>query len=199
MERDHGCPASPDSIPRANSKQPIAIGALLFRTLPDHAGKALQRHQRLAGPGPLLQLLDRDMVERLPPGAAGKQRARDVHHMRRARAFVNELRAAARTEAAHDFCGLVLVARDRGLALGDTEPLAPASDIGRIGRATRAPARRGMIVPGPARRYVDLEADRAAQALTRGDSSPFRRFCHLRLPSPSSLRGAKATNLRHSG
>jgi hypothetical protein len=45
------------------SKQPVMIDAfLLFRALPDHAGETLERHQRLAGIGPLLQLLDGDMV-----------------------------------------------------------------------------------------------------------------------------------------
>src|ERR1700730_6714143 len=59
-----------------------------------------------------------------------------------------------------------------------------------------------MIVPGPAGGRVDLEADAAAQALTCGDSTRFRCFCHSRLPSPSSLRGANATKphrLRQSG
>src|SRR6266404_1435907 len=37
------------------SKHPLALAAFfLFRALPDHARKALQRHQRLAGPGPFL-------------------------------------------------------------------------------------------------------------------------------------------------
>src|SRR3981081_1001719 len=71
MDGAHGCPASLDSTPRASSEQPVMIDALLlFRALPDHAGKALQRHQRLAGVGPPLQLLDGDMVERLPAGTA---------------------------------------------------------------------------------------------------------------------------------
>src|SRR5689334_9815519 len=39
--------------------------AFLLRALPDHAGKALQRHQRLAGIGPFLQFLDCDVIERL--------------------------------------------------------------------------------------------------------------------------------------
>src|SRR5262249_15587328 len=42
---------------------------LLFRALPDHARKTLQRHQRLAGVSPFLQLLDRDVIERLAAGA----------------------------------------------------------------------------------------------------------------------------------
>jgi hypothetical protein len=52
------------------SKHPLAIPTfLLFRALPDHAGKAFQRHQRLAGVGPFLQFLDCDVIERLPAGA----------------------------------------------------------------------------------------------------------------------------------
>src|SRR4051794_6075650 len=66
----------------------IIAGALFpFRALPDHAGKTLQRHQRRAGIGPFLQLLDRDVIERLPAGATRKQRARNVDHVRRARSF----------------------------------------------------------------------------------------------------------------
>src|SRR5580698_8056099 len=95
----------------------------LFRALPDHAGKTFQRHQRLTGIGPFLQFLDRDVIERPPAGAARKQRARDVHHVRRARALVSERRAAADTEAAYGFRGLVLVTRDGGFALGDAEAL----------------------------------------------------------------------------
>src|ERR1700680_2006212 len=113
---------------------------LLFRTLPDDAGKPFQRHQRLAGVGPLLQLLDRDVIERLPAGATQEQGGGGVHHVRRARAFVKQRRAAMRAEAAYGLRGLVLVARDSGLAPGDAETLAPASDIGRIGRAVRAAA-----------------------------------------------------------
>src|ERR1700692_604366 len=183
-KRGHGCPARRkamrDSTSRADrfsSKHPVAIAAfLLFRALPDHAGKALQRHQRLAGIGPFLQLLDRDVIERLPAGAPHKQRARDVDHMRRPRAFVNERRPAARAEAARGFCCAFLVAGDVGLALGDAQTLAPASDIRRIGRAMRAPARGRMIVPGPARRYIDLEADAAAQALAVGRLAQRNRF-----------------------
>ncbi len=74
----------------ARSEHSVQVGPLLpFRALPDHARKTLQRHQRLAGIGPFLQFLDRDVIERLPAGAAGKQRARDVHHARRTRAFVS--------------------------------------------------------------------------------------------------------------
>src|SRR6266478_5140256 len=102
------------------------IDALLpFRALPDHAGKTLERHQRLAGVGPFLQFLDRDVIERLPAGTARKQRPRYVHHVRRARALVSEWRAAMRAETPHGFRGLVLVTGDRGPALGDPKTLAP--------------------------------------------------------------------------
>src|SRR5205814_4206053 len=80
---------APTAASTLNSKYPVMIDALLlFRALPDHAGKALQRHQRLAGIGPFLQFLDRDVIERLPAGTAGEKRARNVHHVRRTRAFV---------------------------------------------------------------------------------------------------------------
>src|SRR5450755_2803844 len=161
---------------------------LLVRALPDDAGETLQRHQRLAGPGPLLQLLDGDMIKRLPSGTAGKKRARNIHHMRRTRALIKQRRAAMRAKAARGFCGLVLEPRDIRFALDNAKALAPASDIGRIGRAMRAPARCRMIMPGPAGRDVDLETDFAAQALTGGDSDWFRVLCHSRFPSPPSLR-----------
>src|ERR1700722_5362296 len=49
-----------------HSEHPLKIAALLlFRALADHAGKALQRPQRVAGIGPFLHLLDRDVIERL--------------------------------------------------------------------------------------------------------------------------------------
>ena len=35
-----------------------------FRTLPDHAGETLERNQRLAGIGPLLQFLDSELKNR---------------------------------------------------------------------------------------------------------------------------------------
>src|SRR5690349_18515315 len=88
--------------------------------------------------------------------------------MRRAWAFIGDRRAAMRTEAAHSFGRLVLVAGEAGLSLGDPKTLAPAPDIGCIRRAMRAAARRRMIMPGPARRHVDLEGDLAAQALAGG-------------------------------
>src|SRR3954447_7223984 len=71
-----------------------ASALLLFRALPDHAGKALQRHQRLAGIGPFLKLFDRDVIERLAAGTLLEQRARDVDHMRPTRTLIGDRRAA---------------------------------------------------------------------------------------------------------
>src|SRR5271166_3083546 len=144
MDPHHGCPA------RARASRVVAAefegivpgpALLLFRALPDHAGKTLQRHQRLAGIGPLLQLLDRDVIKRLPAGAPGKQRARDVDHMRRARAFVSERRAAMLAKTARGLRRLVLVAGDGGVTARDAKALAPAPDIGGVGRAMRPTAR----------------------------------------------------------
>src|SRR4029453_10195617 len=156
-------------LPCASEAERIAARALLlFRALPDHAGISLQRHQRFAGIGPFLQFLDRDVIERLPTGAAREQRAGDVDHMRRARSFEDDRRAAVRAETSRGFGRRILIPREAGLAPGDTKTLAPASDIGCIGRAMRAAARGRMIVPGPSRRHVDLKGDLAAQALAGG-------------------------------
>src|SRR5215472_5048433 len=170
--------------------------ALSLRALPDHAGKALQRHQRLAGIGPFLQFLDGDVIERLASGAAREQRARDVDHMRRARAFVKQRRAACGAEAARSLRRKILVAPDQGLALDDAKALAPAADIGGVGRAMRAPARCRMIVPGPARRHVDLEGDLAAQALAGCDSGGDSWFGHAGSPCNSSLRAKRSNPFR---
>ena len=89
--------------------------------MPDHAGKTLQPHQGFAGVGPLLQLLDRDVIERLPAGAIGKQRAGNIHHVRRARVFVSERRAAAFAEAAPGLGRRIVETRDIVLAARNTK------------------------------------------------------------------------------
>src|SRR5258705_12577168 len=76
-------------------EHPLMIDALLpLRALPDHARKTLQRHQRLAGIGPLLQFLDGDMIERLAGGSAGKKRGRDGSQMRPSAAVASKRTAA---------------------------------------------------------------------------------------------------------
>src|SRR5437764_10417006 len=131
MEADHGCPAPGCANARHGGAvrrsrvlaelERVVPGdtPLLFRALPHHPRKTLERHQGLAGIGPFLQFLDRDVIERLPAGASRKQRAGDIDHVRRARAFVSERRAAMLAEAPRSLGGLVLVARDRALAACD--------------------------------------------------------------------------------
>src|SRR6185312_527730 len=138
----HCAGARGPSIAFARELEGIFAGgaALLLRALPDHAGIAFQRHQRLAGVGPFLQLLDGKVIERLAARAAREQGTRDVHHVRRAGALVEQRRAAGRAEAARGLRGRIVIARDRGLAPGDAKALAPASDIGGVGRPMRAAA-----------------------------------------------------------
>src|SRR5205823_9787087 len=92
-------------------------------------------------------------------------------------------RAAVLAETPHRLGGLVLVARDGALAACNAKALAPAADIGGVGGTMRAAATSRMIMPGPARRHVDFEADLAAQALAFCDPRGCRCFCHLRLPA----------------
>jgi hypothetical protein len=65
------------------------------------AGIAFERNQRLAGIGPVLHLFDADVVNRLTAGAALKESARNVDHVPRGGALVDQGRAAASTKAAH--------------------------------------------------------------------------------------------------
>src|SRR5258706_2604315 len=82
---------------RTRSKHPVMIEALLpHRALPDHAGKTLQRHQRLAGIGPLLQFLDRDVIERLGGRLGGEKSAPEVYQMRRTGAVAQKKRSPLR-------------------------------------------------------------------------------------------------------
>src|SRR6266702_412888 len=168
-----------------------ARALLLFRALPDHARKTRQRHQRLAGIGPFLELFDGDVIERLTAGALLEQCAGDVDHVRPAWALIGDRRAAMCAETARGLGRLVLVAGERGLARNDAEALLPASDIGRIGRAVRAAAGGRMIMPGPAGGNVDLEGDLAAEALAGGSSCGGCGFGHD--VSSSSLRRQQYT------
>ena len=148
---------------RSEHSLPVAT-ILLFRAPPDHAGKTLQRHQRLAGIGPFLQLLDGDMIERLPAGAAGKKRARDVDALLGAATFVENGGATATAEAAR-IAGCILdVAREQPFAFGEAKTAAPRADIGRVSGAVGAPAGGGVIVPGPKSGKVDLYLNRTAEA-----------------------------------
>src|SRR5579859_6262770 len=146
--------------------------------MPDHARKTLQWHQWFAGIGPFLQLFDRDVIQRLTSGAIREQRTWDVDHVRRTRALVNQRRAAALAERAPGLGRRIVEASDLVLARGDTKTLAPASDIGRIRRAMRAAAGGRMVVPGPARRHVDLKGDIAAETPASRNPCSFSWLCH---------------------
>src|ERR1051325_10517551 len=104
------------------------------------------------------------MITRLAAGAAGKKGARNIDHMRRPPALVDQRRPAAGAEAANGVGLGVLETRDALLALGHAHMLAPAADIGGVGGAVGAAAGGGVIVPGPAGRHVDLDLHRAAEA-----------------------------------
>src|SRR5258707_91390 len=71
-------------------------------------------------------------------------------------------------EAARGARHLVLVARDFTFARGHPKALAPTADIGGVGRAVREPARTAVIMPGPERRKIDLEAHCSAEASAFG-------------------------------
>src|SRR4051812_48239736 len=101
------------------------------------------------------------------------------------RALVHQRRATPFAEAACGSSSLVFVARDVVLPRDDPKAFAPTADIGRIDGAVRKAARAGMIVPGPARRIIDLEAHGPAQAAA-GDA---RRIGKLSSFHRSSGRG----------
>src|SRR5262249_55235276 len=115
---------------------------------------------------------------RLAAGALVEQRAGDIDHVRAARTLIGDRRTAMGAEAARGLGDLVRVAGERGFARGDAEALLPAPDIGRIGRTMGAARGGGVIVPGPARRNVDLEGDLAAQALPGGGARSDCGFGH---------------------
>src|SRR5665213_1618886 len=91
---------------------------------------------------------------------------------------------------AHSAGRLVLIAPDVALTLGDPKALAPASDIGGVGGAMGAAGGLRMIMPGPARRRIDLETDFCAEALAFGETEGFCGFCHARLPIVSVIASA---------
>src|SRR5712692_8248074 len=142
----------------------IAPPLLCFRALPHHAGISFQRDQPLARVSPILPFLDVQVIAWFAAGARREKRARNIDHVRRALPLIDQRRAASRAKAS---CRprLVLEARDPLPPLRQAEMLAPDTDVGGIGRVVGAPARARMIVPGPERRKIDLELDRAAEAV----------------------------------
>src|SRR3954466_10871936 len=135
------------------------LPALLpFRPIPHHARIALERDEPLAPVGPVLRLVDADMIDRLPPGAGFEQRTRNVDHLFPC-TLVDQRRAAAPAEAARAGSRVVLIARDLILTGRHAETLAPDAHIARVDRAMREPARARVVVPGPECRIIDFERD----------------------------------------
>ena len=65
-----------------------------FRAFPDDTGIAFQGDKRFARVGPILKLLNGHVVAGLPAGTAGEERPRDIDHLRRALALIEQRRDA---------------------------------------------------------------------------------------------------------
>ena len=99
-----------------------------------------------------------------PAHAAVRTGTGNVYHLQRMRPLVEQRRSAMHTKAARGFSFFIREASD--LAFAENAHLAPPrSYIGRIGR-TAQPGWPSNIVPGPTRRYIDLEAHPSPAALT---------------------------------
>src|SRR3954469_20162046 len=111
---NHCCNGAPSWLPCAETRERVlrvlatelegivpGHAVLLFGTLPDHAGESFQRHKGRAGISPFPELLDGDVIERLPAGAPSEQSSRNIYHVRRAGAFVGQRRAAVRAKTPH--------------------------------------------------------------------------------------------------
>src|SRR5262249_16347315 len=168
----------------------------LLGSLAEHAGIALERNQRLAGIGPVLHLFDGDVVNRLTAGAALKESARNVDHVPRAGALVDQGRAAAPTKAAHRARFLLLETLDLALPRRDAKALAPGVNVGGVHGAMRKPASPAVIVPSPERGVLHLELHGPAQALACDNGAArefpgFHRMCASLKTCGKSPHGVK--------
>jgi len=127
----------------------VARAPARFRAFPDDTGIALKGDKLGACVGPILKLLDGHVIAGLAAGTAGEECPRDIDHVRRALALVEQRRTAPGAEASGRLRRCILEASDASSALRHAGTLAPTTDIGRIRCAVRATARRGVIVPGP--------------------------------------------------
>src|SRR5260370_9046530 len=101
-----------------------------FRAFPDDTRIALEGDKRFARVGPILKLLDGHVVAGLAAGTAGEERPREIDHVQRALALIEQRRAAPGTEAAGGLRLPVLEASDASLALPHPGVLAPTPAIG---------------------------------------------------------------------
>src|SRR5258707_4044497 len=122
----------------------VARALARFRAFPEDIGIALEGDKPFACVGPILKLLDGHVVAGLAAGTAGEERPRDVDHMRRALALIEQRRAAPGAETSGRVCLGIIEASDASPALHHAGVLPPTADIGRIRSAVRATARRGV-------------------------------------------------------
>src|SRR5260370_19447725 len=124
----------------------VAGAPARFRAFPDDTGIALEGDKPVACVGPILKLLDGHVIAGLAAGTAGEECPRDIDHVRRVLALVEQRRAAPGAEASGRRRLRVLEASDASSALRHAGVLAPTADIGRIRGARRATACPGVIV-----------------------------------------------------
>src|SRR5215471_16318827 len=127
-----------------------------FRAFPDDTGIALKGDKPVACVGPILKLLDGHVIAGLAAGTAREECPRDIDHVRRVLALVEQRRAAPGAEASGRLRRRILEASDAASALRHAGAFTPTADIGRIRGTVRATACRGVIVPGPKSGKVDL-------------------------------------------
>jgi hypothetical protein len=101
-----------------------------FRAFPDDTGMALEGDKPVAFVGPILKLLDGEVIAGLAAGTAAEECPRDIDHMRRALALVKQRRPAPGAEASGRLFVRILEASDASLALHHPGVLAPTADIG---------------------------------------------------------------------
>src|SRR5579871_2357763 len=142
------------------------VGRTFARTGPGphHARITFERHKLFAGITPVGPLLNVEVITRLASGSMEKQCARDIHHVWRPSALIKERRTATRAKAA-DCSGFGIgIPRNLACAFEQAIVLSPAADVGRVCSAMRQARFEPMIMPGPERRDIDLERNRAAEA-----------------------------------
>src|SRR5260370_11327178 len=100
-----------------------------FRALPDDTGIALEGDKRFARVGPILKLLDSHVVAGVAAGTAGEERPRDIDHVQRALALIEQRRAAPGTEAADRPRLRVLEASDPSPGLRHAGAVTPTAGI----------------------------------------------------------------------
>jgi hypothetical protein len=104
------------------------------------------------------------VITGLPSGTAAEECTRDINHVWRALALVKHWRPASGAEASGRVGLDILEADDASSALHHAGVLAPTTDIGRLGGAVGATARRAVIMPGPKSGDVDLQLHCTAKA-----------------------------------